>query len=213
LARLTTRWATTVEDPARRDELIAQAKDYYQEALSLSPQNSVIRNEYANLLVSLDNDCEAGIDMYEESLAIDPYYYETYFNLAGVYERCAVEVDGEEQAAYYRRAASLLEQGLEQGSRRERNRYLDNEGTLLVQAGQLYQQGAAYEEAIASLTEARQVENARVPDWNIDFQLANVYQAMGDLEQAEALATRALAGAPPEAQGQIETFLAQLSGR
>ena len=211
LARLTTRWATTVESAQEREELIAQANDYYQDALSLSPQNSVIRNEYANLLISLDSDCEAGIETYERSLEIDPYYYETYFNLAGVYERCATQVEGEEQEAYYTRAASLLEEGLEQGSRRERNRYLQNEGTLLVQAGQLYQQGTAYQEAIAVLEEARQVENARVPEWNIDLQLANVYQAMGDLEQAEAVATRALAAAPADAQGQIEEFLAQLN--
>lgn len=213
LARLTTRWATTVEDPARREELIAEAKNYYQEALSLSPQNSVIRNEYANLLVSLDNDCEEGIDTYERSLAIDPYYYETYFNLAGVYERCAAEVEGPEQRTYYTRAASLLEEGLQQGSRRERNRYLQNEGTLLVQASQLYQQGAAYQEAIAALTEARQVEDAQVPAWNIDLQLANVYQAMGNLDRAEEVANQALAAAPPEAQGQIEAFLAQLNGQ
>ena len=51
--------------------------------------------------------------------------------------------------------------------------------------------------AIAALTAARQVENAQVPLWQIDLQLANVYRAMGDLAQAEMLATQALAAAPP----------------
>ena len=43
--------------------------------------------------------------------------------------------------------------------------------------------------------------------WQIDFQMAGVYLAMGNRARAEELANRALAVAPPEAQTQIQSFL------
>ena len=62
LARLTTRWASLPHiEPDRKQTLIAAARDYYQEALALSPQNSVVRNEYGNPLATLEGDCEEAI--------------------------------------------------------------------------------------------------------------------------------------------------------
>ncbi|MDX1688200.1 MAG: O-antigen ligase family protein [Candidatus Promineifilaceae bacterium] len=202
LARLTTRWASLRNlEPARREELLAQAKDYYQDALSLSPQNSVIRNEYANMLFSLEEDCDAALATYERSLEIDPFFADTYFNLAGVYQNCAAQADQETQQDYYLQAAQLLEQGLE---RQPRN---PNASALLVQAGQLYQQAGEYDAAIAALEEAQQAGNEQVAGWQIDFQMAGVYLAMGNRARAEELANQALAVAPSEAQTQIQDFL------
>lgn len=208
LARLTTRWASlsTLEE-ARREELLAQAKDYYQDALSLSPQNSVIRNEYANLLFSLEEDCDAAIATYQRSLDIDPFFAQTYFNLAGVYQTCARQVAEETAQDYYLQAAQLLEEGL------ERRRRHPNAGSLLVQAGQLYQQAGEYDAAIAALEEAQQVEDAQVAAWQIDFQMAGVYLAMGNEGRAEELANRALATAPADAQTQIQNFLNEIGSQ
>ena len=208
LARLTTRWASlrTLE-PERREELLEQAKDYYQDALSLSPQNSVIRNEYANLLFSLEEDCEAALATYERSLGIDPFFAQTYFNLAGVYQNCATQVAQGSAQDYYRRAAQLLEEGLD---RRRRN---PDDGALLVQAGQLYQQAGDYEAAIAALEEAQRLDEGRVAAWQIDFQMAGVYLAMGDETRAEELANRALAAAPADAQTQIQNFLNEIDSQ
>jgi len=204
LARLTTRWASLRNlEPARQEELLARAKDYYQDALSLSPQNSVIRNEYANLLFSLEEDCDAALATYERSLDIDPFFADTYFNLAGVYQNCAGQAQAgqETEQDYYLRAAQLLEQGL------ERQRRNPNAGALLLQVGQLYQQAGEYDAAIAALEEAQQAGGEQVAAWQIDFQMAGAYLAMGNREQAEELANRALAAAPPEAQTQIQNFL------
>jgi len=202
LARLTTRWASLRNlESARREELLAQAKDYYQDALSLSPQNSVIRNEYANLLFSLEEDCDAALATYERSLEIDPFFADTYFNLAGVHQNCAAQAGQETEQDHYLRAARLLEEGL------ERRRRTPNAGALLLQAGQLYQQAGEYDAAIATLEEAQQLDDQQVAAWQIDFQMAGVYLAMGNRERAEELANRALAAAPQEAQTQIQTFL------
>ncbi|MDX1664259.1 MAG: hypothetical protein R3272_10710, partial [Candidatus Promineifilaceae bacterium] len=214
LARLTTRWASleSVTEPERKS-LLAEAERYYQDALALSPQNSVIRNEYANLLATLDGDCEASIDVYEQSLEIDPFFPDTYFNLANIYNICAAQLvdadvagaaDGVEAADYYRRAAKLLEEGL------ARERRPTNTETVLVQAGELYQQAGEYEAAIAALQEAQANGNNQVPRWNIDFRLASIYLAMGDQERALDLARDALAAAPADAHPQIQTFIEQI---
>jgi tetratricopeptide (TPR) repeat protein len=204
LARLTTRWASLGNlDPQQRETMVAQAKDFYQDALSLSPQNSVIRNEYANLLATLDGDCDAAIATFERSLEIDPFYANTYYSLAGVYELCAEGLGEEQQEAYYEEAAELLQQGLERND--------DNAGSILVQAGQLYQRAGEYDSAVAVLQQAQEVPDSQVPDWNVNFRLASVYQEMGDEERAQELATSALEDAPPDAQEQIQAFLDGLS--
>ncbi len=204
LARLSTRWAniSSLED-ARSQELLQQAKNYYQGALALSPQNSVIRNEYGNLLATLDNDCPSAIDTFERSLAIDPFFVQTYYGLAGIYELCAARQPPELQDDYYRRAAQLLEEGLETSR--------DNASTVLVQAAQLYQQAAEYDSAVAALEQAREGPDGQVPAWQIDFRLATVYREMGQIDRARSLASRALSNAPPESQEQIQTFLDQLA--
>lgn len=205
LARLSTRWASldTIDDQ-RRGELVQQARNYYRDALALSPQNSVIRNEYGNLQATLNNDCAAGIETYEQSLEIDPYFVQTYYGLAGVFELCASEQEGQQQNEYYQRAASLLEQSLELNT--------ENAGAVLLQAAQLYQQAEAYEAAVAALEEARNVAGGQTPSYLVDFRLAGVYHDMGDTARARTLAAQALDDAPPESQEEIQSFLDQLAG-
>ncbi|NLF63727.1 MAG: hypothetical protein GX579_03920 [Chloroflexi bacterium] len=203
LARLTTRWASLPHiEPDRKQTLIAAARDYYQEALALSPQNSVVRNEYGNLLATLEGDCEEAIAVFEESLAIDPYFENTYLGLAGILDLCAGQADGETQAAYYRRAAEMVEEAVERGA--------ENPGTLLVQAGELYARAGADEQAIAALEAARERPEMAMPVWNLNFRLAGIYRELGEVEEARALATAALEEAPEDQRPAIQAFLEEL---
>lgn len=203
LARLTTRWASLPEnDPAEQQALVAQAKAYYQEALALSPQNSVVRNEYGNLQATLEGDCEGAIATFEESLAIDPYFDNTYLSLAGVYDLCASQAEGETQTTYTLRAAEMVEEAVARGAA--------NPGTLLVQAGDLYARAGADERAIAVLEEARALPDLAVPLWNLNYRLAGIYRDLGDVEEARALATAALEAAPEEQRATIQQFLEEL---
>jgi Flp pilus assembly protein TadD len=52
LARLNTRWSQLAADSAVQAERVNEAEFFYQKAISLSPQNSIIRNEYAGLFMS-----------------------------------------------------------------------------------------------------------------------------------------------------------------
>jgi Tfp pilus assembly protein PilF len=203
LARLTTRWATLpINEPAEQAALIQTAKQYYETALTLSPQNSVIRNEYGNLLATLEGDCQAAIATFEESLAIDPYFDNTYLSLAGAYDLCAGQVDEDTQTTYYRRAGELAEEAVARGA--------TPAGTLLSQAADLYERAGDTTRAIAALEEARTRPDLTIPLWNVDFRLARHYHALGDSAQARTYATAALAAAPPESQPDIQTFLEEL---
>ncbi len=109
LARLNTRWADIRrDDPEQRAENIDISKGYYEDALALSPQNSLIRNEYANLFFQLSNDCENALRVYEESAAIDKFYDRTYISTADVYIRCASR-EGEPRADHLQSALDTVD--------------------------------------------------------------------------------------------------------
>ena len=205
LARLNTRWVTLVNDAAARQERIDRAEQYYLDALSLSPQNSIIRNEYARLLLNLKQDCAGAIQVFEESLEIDPYYPETYFELAQTYQACAAGQAEDEQEEMRQRAAETVMGATEQRP---------NDPRVWVRAGQILHDLGDYEGAIAAYEQTRRLDpqGQAVTSWNLDFLLAQSYAALGQMEQAIALTQNALATAPPQYTEQIQQFLNQLTG-
>jgi cyclophilin family peptidyl-prolyl cis-trans isomerase/tetratricopeptide (TPR) repeat protein len=205
LARLNTRrWGTAV-DPVEKDERVTVAEQYYQDALALSPQNSVIRNEYARLVYDLKADCDQAIELYKQSIAIDPFYGDTYFGLGDVYSRCAINVAEADQAAYFTEAISYIEQGLE---------IQPNNPSVWLRSAQLYESLGLIEKAIAAYQEAQRLDNAErlAASWSIDFKLADLYRTVGILEIAQMLGEQALFAAPPESKPPIQMFLSGLSG-
>lgn len=205
LARLNTRWVALTDDETARQERIDQAEQYYLDALSLSPQNSVIRNEYARLLLNLKQDCPGAIQVFEESVAIDPYYTETYFDLAQTYQACAAGQAEDMQEEMTQKAAEVALGAAEQRP---------NDPRVWVRAGQILHDLGDYEGAVAAYEQVRQLDpqGQLVTSWNLDFLLANSYAALGQLEQAVALTQNALATAPPQYTEQIQQFLNQLTG-
>lgn len=202
LARLATRWtAVSSGDEARRAQLLEQAKEYYQSALALSPQNSVIRNEYGNLQATLDNDCDGAIATLEQSRQVDPFYVQTYYALASVFEFCAGQSE-QPQEDYYRQGAEVLAASLAQSDA--------NAGAVYMQMAQLYRQAGDFERALAALDEAQSTANGPIPPYLADYQRARVYDSMGQAQRARELAETALESAPLESQEEIRTFLAGL---
>lgn len=203
LARLNTRWWQLSSTEADK-QAHAAAAAYYEDALTLSPQNSVIRNEYARLAYDILDDCEKAIDLYEESVAIDPYYALTYFSRADVYVACAADADEATRLDYYGRAAASLEEGLARDADNVR---------AWVQMAQLYQQLGQYEKALTAYDEVRSRNTGQIQDWNLDFLLANLYLQMEDEAMALALAGQALAAAPEDAAAQIQQFISDMTGQ
>ncbi|MFO7541055.1 MAG: peptidylprolyl isomerase [Chloroflexota bacterium] len=202
LARLNTRWSQLAADPGVRSERVDEAEKFYQGAISLSPQNSIIRNEYAGLIYELKGDCDEALAAYDAAVTADPYYPVSYFARADIHINCAANLSEDERNEGYRQALASIEEGLE----------LDpNNVRAWQQIGQIRQQMGEYEAALAAFDEARERNvNGRIPTWNIDYLAAFTNYQMGEAEEAARLARQALAAAPPEAAPQIEQLLAQI---
>ncbi|MCB9422426.1 MAG: O-antigen ligase family protein [Ardenticatenaceae bacterium] len=203
LARLNTRWWQLSSTDADKQARAQKAANYYEEALTLSPHNSVIRNEYARLAYDILDDCQKSIDLYEESVAIDPYYDMSYFGRADVYVACGAKTDETTRQDYYGRALDSLQQGLALS---------DNNVRAWLQAAQLYQQLGRFDEALSAYEEAAARNKGEIAVWNLDFLMANLYWQKGDNTTALALAEQSLAAAPAEVSDQIRQFITDVSG-
>lgn len=202
LARLNTRWYAAVTDEAQKNERLALAERYYQLALTLSPQNSVIRNELARLLLEVDGDCDRALALYDEAVAIDPFYAQNHLARADAYILCSSGRPDAERDAMVRTAAAALEQGLGIDSGNIR---------AWVQLAEIYRQLGEYDQAQAAIDRARaQNESAAFSTAEIDFLAAQIAAGRGDMAEARTLAERALATAGSETTAQIQAFLAGL---
>ncbi len=216
LARLNTRWAS-VSNGAERTERIEEAEQYYQAAIGLSPQNAVIRNEYARMVYSFHQDCERAVDLYEESLSADPFYARTHFEMVEIMSICAADLpeDEDTRTAFYERMFANLEEGerlaIEKPGR-EREALRAQIPRSWAQGAQFFQSVEAWDLALRALERLAEYPSDQIPLWNVTYQTAVVHQQMGNIELARAAATEALAAAPADVQPQIEQFIATLDG-
>ena len=203
LARLNTRWYAADPESTSGAIRLEAAEKYYQDALELSPNNSIIHNEYARLTLELKKNCDETLALYEESLAIDPFYATTYFAMTDALVACAAaQSDETAQNELYTSAAQSLADGL---SREPGN------ARAWLQSGQILQKIGENEAALSSYEKVRETDHANtIPTWNIDFAEAAIYRDMGELAMARSIAEQARQTAPPEVADQIEAFIASL---
>jgi tetratricopeptide (TPR) repeat protein len=203
LARLYARWAVASDDPDQKSNRLDLAESYYRGALEISPQNSVIRNEYARLAFDLRRDCDRAIEIFRESVARDPFYADTFFSFSDVLASCAEAQSSEAQAReLYQYAIESLEAGLSIEPKQARAWML---------AGQVNQRLSRFEEALEAFEQAKQLnEQSGMATWNLDFLEADLYREMGDVSKARAMAEQALQTAPADIALQIEAFLDSL---
>ncbi|MCB8943693.1 MAG: peptidylprolyl isomerase [Ardenticatenaceae bacterium] len=203
LARLNTRWIQLV--PSERDLRYDNALTYYDEALGLSPQNSVIRNEKAGLVLQVGQACPQAIDILQESLDVDPYYEATYVQLASTLTNCASEVTESEQQNYLNLSADSLQEAVTIDDRNPRVWFRLGQTRFSLQQYELAIE--AYEEA-----KARNSGRNRIDPWQIDYSIALSYQGLDDRDMAIEFAQQALTNAPAGQAGQIQFLIDQLSG-
>ncbi|MCA9968945.1 MAG: peptidylprolyl isomerase, partial [Anaerolineales bacterium] len=199
LARLNTRLTQLTQDAAERQERLALAEQYYQSALALSPQNSIIRGELAGLTYDLKDDCAGALAIYDDSIEIDPYYETAYFARADTYIACSTALERNEQLTYYARAMDSLEDGLALAPDTARGWF---------QVGQLALELQRYAEAVSAFeTTLERDTNGAIPAWNVNFLLATTHLELGETAAAEQRAQLALQQAPAEAAAQIRQQL------
>jgi tetratricopeptide (TPR) repeat protein len=212
LARLNTRWASIVPETERAQRL-ADAEAYYEAAIRLSPQNAVIRNEYARMVYSFTQDCPRALDLYDQSTTADPYYARTRFEKVEIMTLCAPDIPEAERAAFYAEMIATLQEAeqlaIERGGR-ERESLQAQIPRSWAQLAQFFQTEEAWAEALIALERLTEFPSEQVPLWNVLYQTAVTQQALGNLPAARAAAAEALTLAPDELKGQIEAFIATL---
>lgn len=202
LARLNTRWYAATDDPAEQAERLDLAQRYYEAALRLSPQNSIIRNELARLLLEVVGDCDRALALYDESALIDPFYAQTQLARADAYISCGDPLPEAERAEHFRVAAEALDNALLLSPANIR---------AWVQLAEIRRQLGEYDAAQTALAEAQRLNDPiAVPTAELDFMGAQIAAGRGDTAAARALAERALETAGEETAAQIEEFLATL---
>ncbi|MBM3188428.1 MAG: tetratricopeptide repeat protein, partial [Chloroflexi bacterium] len=84
LARLYRNWAETESDPERRRDMLLESARYYKAATELSPNNAQLYNEWG-LVQHLMGNTEEALAKYEQSLALDQQFAQTYMLLGDLY--------------------------------------------------------------------------------------------------------------------------------
>jgi len=202
LARLNARWLAATDDEAEQSERLDLAVRYYEGALTLSPQNSVVRNELARLLLEVVGDCDRALAMYDESAAIDPFYAQTHLARADAYIVCGDPLPEAERIEHFRVAAEALDTALLLSPANIR---------AWIQLSEVRRQLGEYEAADAALAQARLLNDpVTIPTAELDFLAAQIATGRGDEDEARRLALQALITAGDTTAEQIEAFLAEL---
>jgi len=84
LARLYRNWAADDPDPVSADAKLQESLSLYAEVTDLSPNSAQLYNEWG-LTYSDRGDLDAALDKYEQSLAIDSQYLDTYLLVGELY--------------------------------------------------------------------------------------------------------------------------------
>jgi tetratricopeptide (TPR) repeat protein len=202
LARLNARWLAATDDEAEQTERLDLAGSNYVAALALSPQNSVVRNELARLVLEVVGDCDRALAVYDQSAQVDPFYAQTHLARADAYIVCGDPLPEAERTERFRVAAEALDTALLLSPANLR---------AWIQLAEVRRQLGEYEAAEAALAQARSLNDpVTIPTAELDFLAAQIAAGRGDEDEARALALQALVTAGETTAEQIEAFLAEL---
>ncbi len=177
----------TAKDPSLREERLAQALKYYQQAIALSPWPADIYREWGKVYHDLARYDQA-IEKYEQSLRLDDRVVDTYLALGDAYEAMGD----------FDRAIQAYAQAVE----------VDPNSVQAHNAlGYEYSLKGDWEKAIQ---ETRKAAELAPDNYLIHQNLGSYYEALGQIDQAIAEAKLAISLAPPQQKAALENALAVL---
>ena len=217
LARLYSWWASKTEDPTTREERGQIASDYYEHAMTLSPNNSTLWGEWAILLMDMLNRPEEARKRLEHALQLDPAYSFTQGLMGDYYVQLArnqTELANKED--YLRKAAGYYQEAVQVAKSSENAAkigYLVSLGNVFIELASqdpanldpqlLLQAIGSYQEAVAAKPSSSDL-------FRIEEQIARLYVQLSDKANALAHANAALEVAPEDQKERLMTFVAQI---
>jgi tetratricopeptide (TPR) repeat protein len=203
LARLYTRWAEISEGDERLDRISA-ASIQYEAAMTLSPQNAVIANEYARLALLLESDCDKALNLYDHSIEADPFFADTLLDRTEAYIFCADRQEEADRDPYYSAAAESLTEALNRRS---------GDSRRWLQLANLHILLGNKDEAEEAYLKASERAGDDLPQWQIDYTVAQWFLEAGDPDAAVTYAQLALQSAPEDTKSAVEQFLNNISAQ
>lgn len=210
LARLYSLWSTYSSDPALKEERAVISSQFFARAVTLSPNNARLWDEWALVFLNLLNQLEEARQRLERSLEVDPFYDWTYALLGDYYGRTAQSL-GEEQSderqQAFEKAGEAYTRALELAT--ETNMKYSYALALAGVHTRLNEPAAA----IAAYQQALDLSPNNSESWKIEESIALLYSQNGNHSDALAHAQKALALAPEDQKQRLQALVSQLNGQ
>lgn len=206
LARLYSLWSPNTKEPKLAKERFFESNRYFEQATSLSPNNSRIWGEWAILLMSNEETLPEAMPQLLTAYQLDPTYDWIAYLFGEYYRLKAARSDDDRQRGELIREAISNYLGaakLTQDHGSKRNYYL--------MVAQLAIEGKLYNEAIQVLEEVLIQSPADPENWKVEQWLAELYLQQGEKEKAILHARNALTLSPSEQRQSIEALINQIN--
>jgi tetratricopeptide (TPR) repeat protein len=207
LARLYSLWASFSEDPGDRQIKAEVSDQYFSTAVTLSPNNARIWDEWGLLYLNILNQPQGALDRFQHALQIDSEYHWTHGLLGEYYTRMAQSLDNpSEKSQALMQADQHFEKALElptPGEPQAKYGYALSLGGVRAQLGQLIPAIQAYQMAIEEAPNNKDI-------WRIEEAVASLYIQNGNMQKAFSHAQRALSLAPEGEKDRLQSLIAQL---
>ena len=211
LARLYNLWATFTTDSNLRAQRAQTSSDYFSKAVTLSPNNARLWDEWAFLLMNVMQKPDEADQRLTHALEIDPYYDWTYALLADYTARsvqASPDVTESQKQQALQKAADGYTQALklvDPSDTQSKYNYalsLASVETLLGKSDQ----------AVSAYTQALQLFPNNTDGWQIEEKIAHLYADQGDMANAILHAQNALNTAPQTQISRLQSLINQWNG-
>ncbi len=210
LARLYSLWASYATDPSVRQERAQISSQYFSEAVSLSPKNARIWDEWALLALNVMDQPEAANQRLQQALEIDPYYDWTFGLMGDYYSRSSQVIsDTQKKVDNLEKAAENYDQAIQLAKGDTASlRY-----NYALALGGVQTQLEQPQDAITAYEAALQWAPSGAEKWRIEETISRLYAQIGDTANALIHAQNALKTAPDEQKDRLQSLVAQLTGQ
>jgi tetratricopeptide (TPR) repeat protein len=217
LARLYSWWAgkaTTTDDLGNRGQ---KASEYYSMAVTLSPNNSTLWDEWAVLFMQVLGQAQEAFDRLQQALSLDERYSFTQGLLGDYYMRIASSTEDvptkvralEAAVGYYQTAADVYKKG----DTTSKASYLVSLGNVYILLDGLDSQNtdhAQLRKAADKLIESMDAGLGTSDLWKVQEIIAKLYLQLGEKSLAQYYANQALMNAPSAVTSRIQELVNQI---
>ena len=208
LARLYSLWASYTDDVVIKQDRLKTSSDFYKTAVTLSPKNARLWDEWALLYLTTLNQPDVGYKKLEQALEIDPEYDWTHGLLGDYFSKLASVSDSDSDRLFYLdKAAKEYELAI----RFVKYYEAQHKYSYLLALANIYTKLSRYEDAIDTYLIALK-ETKGGGQWQIEEALARLFYQQGNKENALFYAREAYLNAPEDHKDRIEDLISLING-